>query len=84
MKTISIIVCPNGFGHIRRSCQLYNSLTAAGYKVKIYTDKDQFNDYILSKNITNNLGNFSQTNSMKKIIIEFSWDGIVNYFVVIY
>lgn len=54
METISIIVCPNGFGHIRRSCQLYNSLTAAGYKVKIYTDKDQFNDYILSKNITNN------------------------------
>lgn len=54
MQNISLIVCPNGYGHIRRSIYIYNLFTECMHSVKIYTDKKQFFKYLESKNIPDN------------------------------
>ena len=60
---ITIIIFLNSCGYT----PMYSSVN----KTDFYLEKINLNgDEFIIKNITNNLGNFSQTNSMKKIIIE--------------
>ena len=49
----------------------YTPMYSSANKTDFYLEKINLNgDEFIIKNITNNLSNFSQTNSKKKIIIE--------------
>ena len=52
MKSVSILACNNGLGHIKRACILNTYLLEKGVDVKLYGNKQKIDFYTDSKNIS--------------------------------
>jgi hypothetical protein len=49
MRTVSIIACNNGLGHVKRSCLLYDALVDLGIEVTIYGNYERVRTFIESR-----------------------------------
>jgi hypothetical protein len=60
MKSVSIIACNNGFGHIKRCCLIYSELIKLGIKATIVGNAERIKSFLVSRgNIeTFNIQNF--------------------------
>lgn len=60
MKSVSIIPCNNGLGHVKRCCLLYDELVKLGINVTIFGNADRISSFVASRgqNVMPSVHNF--------------------------